>query len=154
MDKAAVGPALGMIPSGLSVLVSSLDGRPVAMLGSWIQQASFDPPIVTASVKSGRPLEQALAVGATVSISLLAETNMNLAVRFSKGDGALDGLDLFTAPGGHPVLKSALAWLDGKVLNRVAAADHVVVLIEVTAGGVLQEGSKPRVHLRKSGFSY
>jgi len=46
-DTAALAAALGKVPSGLFVLTAKQGDAETAMLASWVQQCSFDPPQLT-----------------------------------------------------------------------------------------------------------
>ncbi len=150
MDKAVVGPAIGKLPSSLAILTCGEH----AMLASWIQQASFDPLILTVAIKSGRPMLVTVATAKSFALSLLAEDSNALMTVFAKGeDGALAKVAHAPSPSGHPILKDALAWLECRVRQTVPTGDHVLVVAEVIGGAIQREG-KPRVHLRRNGFSY
>jgi flavin reductase (DIM6/NTAB) family NADH-FMN oxidoreductase RutF len=49
--------ALGRIPSGLFILTARRGTLETGMLASWVQQCSFDPPLVMAAIRRGRILE-------------------------------------------------------------------------------------------------
>src|SRR5687768_13076480 len=49
-----LGQALGRVPSGLYILTARHDGKATGMLASWVQQAGFDPPMVTVAVNRDR----------------------------------------------------------------------------------------------------
>src|SRR3954470_14756244 len=58
----SVGAVLGRTPSGLFVIsAADADGRETAMLASWVQQASFSPPMVTVALNRKRYLNDWLA---------------------------------------------------------------------------------------------
>ena len=46
--------ALGRVPSGLFVLTIRRGSAETGMLVSWVQQCSFDPPLVSLAVQRGR----------------------------------------------------------------------------------------------------
>src|SRR5690554_1181470 len=58
--KKQVAQALGQIPSGCFVMTAAHGGKATGILASWVQQASFDPPMVTVAVKHGRPIQELL----------------------------------------------------------------------------------------------
>ena len=45
--RESMGRALGVIPSGIFVVTTARDAVRAAYVGSWIQQAAFDPPSIT-----------------------------------------------------------------------------------------------------------
>ena len=57
-----IAAVLGRTPSGIFVLTArAADGRETGMLASWVQQASFEPPMVTVAVNRKRFLHDWLA---------------------------------------------------------------------------------------------
>ena len=50
MDIDNIGAALGKIPSGVFIATSSIDGDEVGMLASFVEQAGFNPPTITAAI--------------------------------------------------------------------------------------------------------
>src|SRR3954464_13286509 len=49
-----LGQALGRIPSGLYILTVRHGDRSTGMLASWVQQAGFEPPMLTVAVHRDR----------------------------------------------------------------------------------------------------
>lgn len=161
MNKDQVGPVLGRIPSGLSILTAqSPDGDQTGMLASWVQQASFEPPALTVAVNAKRYLNDWLVDGAMVALSLVGESQARFLGHFGKGfepgEPAFEGLSTELTPAGLTVLSDALGWLEGTVTGSVAGGDHRIYVVEITAGqpGELLETEKPFVHIRKNGFGY
>jgi flavin reductase (DIM6/NTAB) family NADH-FMN oxidoreductase RutF len=161
MDAAAVSEplaaALGRIPSGLFVVTAGSGDDQTGMLASWVQQCSFDPPLVSVAVNSRRDLLDWLGDGATFVLNVIPEGGKALVAHFGKGFGrgepAFDGIDVSPAGATPPVLLTAHAYLVCRVTARVETGDHVLVVARVTAGAVLHDG-KPAVHVRKNGLRY
>jgi flavin reductase (DIM6/NTAB) family NADH-FMN oxidoreductase RutF len=149
--------ALGRIPSGVFVLTLARDGVETGMLASWVQQCSFRPPMLTFVVQRGRAIADLLPKDAVFTLNILEAAQTDMIAHFGKGftlaEDAFGGIDIErTAPHG-PILKEALAYLHGKVVDRIPVGDHDLFLAEVTAGCLLDEG-QPMVHVRKNGFHY
>src|SRR4051812_36801885 len=53
-ELSGLSQALGRVPSGLYILTACRDGKATGMLASWVQQAGFDPPMVTVAVNRDR----------------------------------------------------------------------------------------------------
>src|SRR4028118_903064 len=53
-ELSRLGQALGRVPSGLYILTVRHDGKATGMLASWVQQAGFEPPMVTVAVNADR----------------------------------------------------------------------------------------------------
>ena len=149
--------ALGRIPSGLFVLTARQGGRESGMLTSWVQQCSFDPPQVSVALKKGRDLLDWLADDASFVLNVLPEGAKGLVSHFGKGfepgQPAFDGLKVSREREPAPVLLDAHAYLSCRVVGRVDAGDHVLVICRVLAGAILNPGH-PTVHVRKNGLKY
>jgi flavin reductase (DIM6/NTAB) family NADH-FMN oxidoreductase RutF len=149
--------ALGRIPSGLFVITARQGEAETGMLGSWVQQCSFDPPLITLAIRRDRDLKAWLEPGCALTVNILPAGQTDLVVHFGRGFGlhepAFQGLDVLRPDGAPPVLADALAYLVCRVEARHPAGDHDLYLARVAAGGLLAEG-KPMVHVRKSGLHY
>lgn len=156
-SQRAFAAALGRIPSGLFILTVSNGGKETGFLASWIQQCSFRPPRVTVAVQPERPVVAFLGAGAAATINILESSQTDMIAHFGKGFApdadAFAGLEVEREAGKPPVLREALAVLEGTVVSRVPTGDHDLFIVELTAGRVLCEG-QPMVHIRKNGLHY
>jgi len=151
-----IAPALGRVPSGLFV-VTFRDDPDAAMLASWVQQCSFDPPMISIAIKKGREISSHLADGATFALNILAEGQKELLGHFGKGH-ALSRLPeaerrVERHEGRAAALTDALAVLHCEVAGRHATGDHVLFFAQVVAGK-MHSDQRPYVHIRKSGLNY
>lgn len=130
------------------------------MLASWVQQASFDPPVVTVAVNNKRYINEWLTVDAEVGLSLVSDSQKKLLSHFGKGfepdEPAFDGLNTTMTPGGVTVLTDTMGWLAGRVVGSMSAGDHTVYAVQLTFGRPSENinNEKPIVHIRKNGFGY
>jgi flavin reductase (DIM6/NTAB) family NADH-FMN oxidoreductase RutF len=70
------------------------------------------------------------------------------------GEDPFAGVETFQTPGGVPAMKSALAWLEGRLIHTCDfLGDHELLIAEVVAGNILHPGSA-FTHQRGSGFHY
>lgn len=149
--------ALGRVPTGLYIVSSLLDGRPVGFVGSLVIQTGLVPPSLCVAIAKGRDHLLALRQQQSFVVSILDEQSQGLMSCFFKdrsdGSSPFDDLSTRPAPSGPPLLKDSLAWLDCRLASEHATADHIVCFGEVTAGECLREGD-PSVHLRVDGLSY
>lgn len=157
----AIGAVLGRTPSGLFVIsAASADGQETAMLASWVQQASFSPPMLTVALNRSRFLNQWLAESPRLALSILGESQRDLlkhfAAGFGPGEPAFEGVAVARGASGLPVLAEALGYLEGVVECQLACGDHAVYAVRITGGGLTEPKAqeRPWVHLRKSGFHY
>ena len=156
--KLAIGKALGKVPSGVYILTAASGDHHVAMLASWVQQASFDPPCLSIAVAKDRPILDVIRKSSRIALSVLPEKDTTLMKKYARGfapgEDAFAGMDILTTPGGLRAMNASLAWLECKVIKECDfGADHLIVVAEVTAGAMLRDG-QPSVHVRGSGFHY
>src|SRR5215210_5720932 len=76
--KQTVGKALGRIPSGVFVLTAAHAGERMAMLASWVQQASFEPPAISIAIAKGRPIGNLIRESSRLAISIVPEHDKSL----------------------------------------------------------------------------
>ena len=155
---AAIGKAIGRIPSGVYILTTRHGGRDEAMMASWVQQASFDPPAVTVAVHKDRPVRGTLLAAGRFALAILPQDDTSLMKRYARGvppgEDPFAGVEVITTPAGIPVPAGALGYLECELITvSVFGGDHEIHVARVTAGQVLREG-KSFSHLRGNGFHY
>jgi flavin reductase (DIM6/NTAB) family NADH-FMN oxidoreductase RutF len=148
--------ALGRIPSGLFVVTIRHGKQETAMLASWVQQCSFEPPMVSIAVNAKRWFIDWLAPDAIVGISILGEGQKDLLGHFGKGfernESAFEGIAVERLHGA-PIATAAHAAMQCRITATQAAGDHILVIAKVESGKVQHEG-RPGVHVRRSGSHY
>ena len=105
----AIGSILGRTPSGLFVVTAAdASGRETGMLASWVQQASFDPPMMTVALNRKRYLNAWLEESPRLAISFLGESHRDLLKHFAAGfapdEPAFVGVDIARGATGLPLL--------------------------------------------------
>ena len=148
--------ALGRIPSGLYAVGAMHEGRPIGMLCSFIEQAGFEPPMISIALGHDRPLRAVLEHGGLFSVNILGSEDKKILAAFASGREE-DPFAAFTlVENGHnlPQLADGLAWLACRPRGSVAAGDHIVYVAEVMEGCLHREGSEPMIRVRKNGFGY
>jgi len=151
--------ALGRVIGSLCVLTTRKADLSGAMVASWVSQASFNPPGITVAVAKDRAVEALLHKGDRFALNVLAEGRETALMKqflqpFEPGADRFAGLELDTSPAEQPLLPDALAWLDGKVSQRMECGDHWLIYAEVDCGGVLDAEGSTAVHPRRSGANY
>lgn len=153
----AFAAALGRIPSGLFIITARKGKQETGMLASWVQQCSFEPPLITAAIRAGRDVLEWLMEGAFLVINVIPEGGKALVAHFGKGleldQPAFEGLEIQRDGDWPPVLLAAHAYLACRVVRQVEAGDHVLIIGRVAGGKVLHAGH-PTVHVRKNGLKY
>jgi flavin reductase (DIM6/NTAB) family NADH-FMN oxidoreductase RutF len=155
--KRSLGAALGRVPSGIFIVTVHKWGQETAMLASWLQQCSFEPPRVSLAVQPGREVVNLLTSEAMIAINILEASQTDMIAHFGKGfplgADAFAGIEVLREDDKAPVLAEALAVLEGRLADRFPAGDHDLFVVDVLAGRVLDEG-QPMIHIRKHGFHY
>src|SRR5688572_196067 len=155
----ATGAAIGRIPSGLFVLTTTTrTGEPAGMLVSWVQQASFSPPLVSLALGRERPFREILESAGRFALSILGRDGRALAGAFTRpaepgSPGPFERVATTILPSGLAVLRDALAHVECRLHQKVPSGDHVLYFGEVVSGSPHVEG-EPAVHLRRSGLGY
>ncbi len=103
---------------------------PVGFTATSFTSVSLDPPLVSFCLGRTSSSWPTVAQAPYVAVHLLAQEQQALARHF-----ATSGIDRFAAPTvwrpgpyGVPILDRTLAWLLCRVVERVVAGDHAVVL--------------------------
>ena len=156
--KQTIGKALGRIPSGVFILTASYGGQSQAMMASWVQQASFDPPAVSIAIAKDRPIAELIRQSKLLAISVIPQGDTTLMKKYARGikpgEDPFAGIKTFNSPGGVAVMKNSLAWLEGRLISTCGfGGDHEVLIAHVTHGQLLHHG-EAFTHQRGSGFHY
>ncbi len=157
-DGDPIAQALGRIPSGIFILTSTgPSGRSTGMLASWVQQAGFDPPMITVAVRKDRYVAEWIALSGHFTLNQVGAGHKPLLKHFGRGFGpdepAFEGVSTRSARPGTIILDEAISYLTAEVAGAVDGGDHRVFLARVIEGG-RQGEAEPMIHLRKSGLHY
>ncbi|MDB4507848.1 flavin reductase family protein [bacterium] len=158
MDKDRVAPALGQITSGLFIATATVDEEPIGMLCSFVEQASFHPPMVTMALTPDRRLVEAFTFGncKQVGLNILSTNNQNLIGPFANPNNEDPFEDVLLVENSHqlPQLERALAFLVCEYRQEMIAGDHHVYLFEVLDGELIDADAEPIMRVRRNGFTY
>src|SRR3954469_16388671 len=87
-ELSRLGQALGRVPSGLYILTVRHDGQATGILASWVQQAGFDPPMVTVAVNRDRYVGDWIAHSGRFALNQIATGSKALIRHFGRGYAA------------------------------------------------------------------
>ena len=154
-NKKQVGKALGRVPSGLFVVTAKFEDKEDAVLASWVNQCSFDPPGVTVSLGQMRNARLLIESSQAFIVNILGKESNQLMKHFFKShEGSIfEGLKTRKGIGEIRILTDAVSYLECSVADVVASGDHVVYFGEVV-GGKMLKGGEPSTHIRDNGFNY
>ena len=149
-----MGKALGRVASGLFVVTAKCEDKEDAVLASWVNQCSFDPPAVTIALATLRQARLLVEGAGAFIVNVLPKDDMALLKYFSrppedifKGVMTRKGLEDIR------ILIDAVAYLECEVVQSMQAGDHVLYVGEIVGGKTLK-GGDPYIHVRDNGFNY
>jgi 3-hydroxy-9,10-secoandrosta-1,3,5(10)-triene-9,17-dione monooxygenase reductase component len=155
-EPSGIGPALGKIASGLYIATAHVKSEPVGMLCSFVEQAGFEPPMISVAVGNGRPIAAALEGNGFFGLHILSKENKELLKSFARGGtpASFAAHTMTTNSFGIPQFPEAWAFLACKVAAHVRAGDHTVYVAEVLDGALQHENQEPMIRIRAHGFGY
>lgn len=128
--------------AGVAVITAAQGSRPVGFTATSLASVSAEPPMLSFGIGTGSSSWPTVAEATHVGVHILGEDQQELAATFARS-----GADRFGAPTswregpeGVPVLDGALAWLVCRIVARVPAGDHRIVLAEALVGDRADEG--------------
>ncbi|MET9802037.1 flavin reductase family protein [Streptomyces sp. NPDC006368] len=137
--------------AGVAVITAQGE-RPVGFTATSLTSVAAEPPLISFGVGTSSSSWPVLSEAGHVGVHILGEHQRELAATFSRS-----GADRFAAPTawrpgpqGVPVLDGVLAWLVCRVVARVPAGDHRIVVAQAVAGdahgGDAQGGGRPLLY--------
>lgn len=150
-------PAVGKIPSGLFIVTTLLEGRMEGFLGSWIQQCSFSPLLISIALKPGRACHAAIKSHGRFCVNIIGQNNGGVMKSFwsvKEGVDPFQGLDFFVSGRDNVVLRNAMAAIECEARSSSMPGDHEIIFAEVVENHILQAEDRPLTHVRKGGLGY
>ncbi|MFJ4850283.1 MULTISPECIES: flavin reductase family protein [unclassified Streptomyces] len=121
--------------AGVAVITAA-GTRPVGFTATSLTSVSAEPPLVSFGISTTGSAWRTVADAAYLGVHILGEHQEDLAATFARS-----GADRFApptawAPGpyGVPLLEDVSAWLVARVVSRIPAGDHRVVIAQAVAG--------------------
>ncbi|MEU5598913.1 flavin reductase family protein [Streptomyces sp. NPDC020298] len=129
-------------------------GEDVGMTATSFMSVSLEPPLVLVSLREGSRMDDLLAEQPLWAVSVLADKQRQAAGRFAMKGRISDRLlfaDLPVSRGeatGAPMVDGALATLECRTEQRVAAGDHTLVIGRVLTARVPGAVGSPLLYFR------
>jgi flavin reductase (DIM6/NTAB) family NADH-FMN oxidoreductase RutF len=153
-NKKQVGKALGRVASGLYVVTAKCEDKEDAVLASWVNQCSFDPPAVTIALGTLRAARLLVEGSGAFIVNVLPKDDMTLLKHFSRPpEDIFKGVKTRKGFEGIRILSDAVAHLECEVAQAMQTGDHVLYVGEIVGGKTLK-GGDPYIHVRDNGFNY
>ncbi|WP_405941181.1 flavin reductase family protein [Streptomyces sp. NBC_00207] len=128
--------------AGVAVITALHGAQPVGFTATSLNSVSADPPLLSFTIGTGASSWPGVRDSEYLGVHILGEHQRELAGLFARS-----GADRFgpatgwnAGPHGVPVLDGVLAWLVCRVVARVPAGEHRVIIAEAVAGDPAGEG--------------
>ena len=159
MNSQEKASAVGHIPSGLFIVCTTdSNGNKDGFLGSWVQQVSFDPLLITLALKKGRPGYEQIISGNIFSINIVGEEQSSYLKYFWKGyppgQGPFENIPHVISEKGAIRINEAKSVIECICVSKSEPGDHELVIAEVISSMDLNPNMKPKTYTRKSGLDY
>jgi flavin reductase (DIM6/NTAB) family NADH-FMN oxidoreductase RutF len=139
------------LSAGVYVIGVADRERRNAFTAAWLTQVSFEPLLLALSVNPGHASWPLLLAGGGFLVNVLSREQLDLARHFGTRSGReadkLAGIGWRPGPSGAPILDGALAYLDCRLIQRVIAGDHEIVLARPVAGEILRPDATPLLYV-------
>ncbi|GGS08443.1 flavin-dependent reductase [Streptomyces aureoverticillatus] len=121
--------------AGVAV-ITARGADPVGFTATSLTSVSAEPPMISFGIGTGASSWPVISRAEHVGVHILGEHQHELATTFARSGADRFGAPTrwFDGPHGVPVLDGVLAWLVCRIVARVPAGDHRVVLAEAVAG--------------------
>jgi len=160
-NQEKIGLSLGRIASGLYIVtffnqeISQQDG----VLISWLQQCSFDPPMLSLCLKKDRKSFELIKLGKIFTVNVLGKSNLKILGNFYKeaGEEKFKGLETGLTNQKIKFIKESVCFLECEIVETFSAKeqDHSLIVAKVISADLLNtDKNEPALHLRKNGFNY
>ncbi|MFB6578388.1 flavin reductase family protein [Streptomyces sp. NPDC056402] len=128
--------------AGVAVITAQDCGRPVGFTATSLNSVSADPPLLSFTISTGASSWPAVRDSEYLGVHILGEHQRELAGLFARSGADRFGPPTGWAGGPHgvPVLDDVLAWLVCRVVARVPAGEHRVIIAEAVIGDPAGEG--------------
>jgi flavin reductase (DIM6/NTAB) family NADH-FMN oxidoreductase RutF len=132
--------------AGVAVITAA-GAAPVGFTATSLNSVAAEPPLVSFGVGTSSSSWPVVAEAEYVGVHMLGEDQQELAATFARSGADRFGpsTDWCTGPEGVPLLGGVVAWLVCRVVARVPAGDHRIVIAEVVAGDP-SGGGRPLVY--------
>jgi len=150
-DVPSFTAVLGRFASGITVISSTADGRPVGLTCQSFFSLSVDPPMVAFSVaRTSSSFPAIRRAGSCVVNVLSADQHTVSAAMSRRGTDKWAGITWERAARtGHPVIDGSLAHLECELAAEYDGGDHVIVTAHVVGlGHAAHETARPLLYYR------
>ncbi|ADP80075.1 flavin reductase family protein [Pseudofrankia inefficax] len=152
-DASLFTAVLSHFASGITVISSTSDGRPVGLTCQSFFSLSLDPPMVAFSVARTSTSFAAIRRAGDFVVNVLSAEQRDVSSAMARS-GTDKWADVRWERGtitGHPVIEETLAYLECRIAAEYDGGDHVIVTAHVLGlGHATHETARPLLFYRSS----
>ncbi|WP_431967818.1 flavin reductase family protein [Actinacidiphila sp. bgisy160] len=133
--------------AGVAV-VTAAGTRPAGFTATSLTSVSAEPPLLSFGISTAGSAWRTIADATHVGVHILGEHQEEVAATFARS-----GADRFAPPTawgpgpyGVPLLEDVQAWLVARVVARIPAGDHRIVVAQAVAGAPEGEAARPLLY--------
>ena len=151
-----IAMAVGHIPAGLFIVTTVEGDKKDGLLASWIQQASFDPLIISLAIKNRRVCYPFISQGGIFTVNIVGDGRADYLKHFWKGydTSPFENIDHEITQEKGLVIKDARSAMVCRKVSQVRPGDHEIIFAEVLNSYVFNSSATSKVHMRKTGLTY
>jgi flavin reductase len=124
------------LAAGVSIITTTGRDGPRGLTATAVCSVSVEPPTLLCCVNRGSSAHDTIRAAGILAINFLAEPDQGLATRFSGAETRESRFALgrwSTLATGSPILETALASFDCRVVSTIDGASHSIFFAEVIA---------------------
>ncbi len=151
--------AMDHMPTGrFGVCTKDESGQVVGFLDNWVQQVSVDPILISLSLKDSHPAYKSITEGSLFTVNIVGEHDKSYLKYFWKCDFPQENpfryIPYQFTEAGAIVIVGSKSCLLAKKKDIYRPGDHSIVIADVLSTYVLENHSRPVVHLHRSGKDF
>lgn len=128
-DSKAFRRTLGQFATGVTVITTHSDGKPVGVTANSFSSLSLSPPLVVWSIARSSSNFQAFSRASHFAISILGEDQIEISQRFSRsGEDKFAGVSWRPGAGDAPLIDGAVATLECSAERSYDGGDHIILV--------------------------
>jgi flavin reductase (DIM6/NTAB) family NADH-FMN oxidoreductase RutF len=150
IDQTLFREALRHFASGVTVVTTTVDDRPVGLTVSAFTSLSLEPTLVLICIDRQAQSHAAIAQAGMFAVNILKEDQAHLSHLFaSRTEGSkFASIDYHRSEQGLPLLDDALTTLECRVIDTCDGGDHTIYIGEVMAARV--SSGAPLIHYQSA----
>jgi len=147
LDPAVFRSVFRRHAAGVAVITAAGAAGPVGFTATSLTSVAAEPPLLSFGISLGSSCWPTVAEAPFVGVHILGEHQEELAGLFARSGADRFGTTGWSrGPHDVPVLDGVAAWLVGRVVGRVPAGDHRIVVAEAVAGDPHGQGGPLLYH--------